>query len=263
LALDMGRGSANSLELKELARGLTLRSTRTSRMRGLRPRAGRRLVCIVRPLPTMRTIVIAALLSFSGCDYVAEKASSIVPRHEVNLVILSAQDIQLSEKITNLRSSDMLKVVGERAMVCVVLIDGVPMQDQGQMDKAFRNALGEAKLTVDVVLSDGTRVPLRKPVQGWNRSGRILPKGEMSACVSPDCDIHLRAGAVINTVEITSAPALVAKGVYWESERSPAEERQELLDAASKQQAQRPNPALNRTGRDVPSCLSTSARPAG
>ena len=172
----------------------------------------------VRPLPTMRTIAIAALLLLSGCDYFAEKASSIAPRHEVNLVILSAQDIQLSETITRLRSSDMLKVIGERAMVCVVLIDGVPMQDQGQMDRAFHIALGEAKLTIDVVLSDGTRVPLRKPVQGWNRSGRILPKGEMSACASTDCDIHLVVGAVINTVEIASAPPLVAKGVYWESE---------------------------------------------
>ena len=197
----------------------------------------------------MRALLLIAAVILSGCDYVASKLTLIFPDDDKNVVVLSKGEILLPQAAITLGSSEAMRVIGEQTMVCVVLRDGVALADQPTMDEKLRNALGGAKLTVDVVLSDGQRVPFSKPIQGWNRTGKVLAKGELSACVGPGHGVELLPGAVASSVELSSVPSLAAKGVYWESARGATEKRRQPANAQPSVVGQRPNPALNRTSR--------------
>src|SRR5260221_14759228 len=121
----------------------------------------------------MRALLVASLVAVAGCDYVAEKILPSVRGNEINLVVLSAGEIVLSDHPISLNSTQTMKVLGENTMVCAVLTDSVPLQSQPDMDKA---------------------VPLPKPAQVWSRAGKVLPKGELSVCATPDCDVSLSPG---------------------------------------------------------------------
>jgi len=112
-----------------------------------------------------------------------------------------------------------MHVLGEWTSLCVVLKDGVAMRPQPEMDKVFADALGGAKVRVDVVLSDDSRVTLDEPLEGWSKFGRVLPNDELSACASASCGSKLPAGATVKSVELSAIPKLEARGIFWQSEQ--------------------------------------------
>jgi hypothetical protein len=176
----------------------------------------------------MTRIAIAILgVLVAACDFNLEKAAGFLAGRETNLVVLSSQQIVLTQEATAFSSNEPMKVIGESTFVCVVLRDGVVLQDQRVMDQLFTDALRGAKINVAVLSSDGKRVTLPEPMQGSAKFGKVLPNNELSACGSMRCK-PLPPGTLISQVEISSTPELRIRGVYWESAKSPMEERQEL-----------------------------------
>lgn len=168
----------------------------------------------------------------TACDFNLEKAADSLFGTEVNRVVLSSQPIVLTQDVATFSSNEPMKVIGESTFVCVVLRDGVVLQDQRVMDQLFADALHGAKINVAVLSSDGKRVALPEPMQGWAKFGRVLPNNELSACGSMRCN-RLPPGTLISQVEISSTSELRIRGVYWESDKSPMEKRQELLAGKS------------------------------
>jgi hypothetical protein len=180
---------------------------------------------------TRTSICILGVL-VAACDFNLEKAADFLTGREANRVVLSSQPIVLTQEATTFSSNEPMKVIGEATFVCVVLRDGVVLQDQRVMDQLFTDALRGAKINVAVLSSDGKRVTLPEPMQGWAKFGRVLPNNELSACGSMRCE-PLPPGTLISQVEISSTPELRIRGVYWESDKSPMEKRQELLERKS------------------------------
>jgi hypothetical protein len=176
-----------------------------------------------------RTLVATTAIFLAGCDFNLDKAADFVTGRAANQVVLSSQPIVLTQKAIGFGSNESMKVMGEATFVCVVLKDGVVLQNQRVMDQLFADALHGAKISVAMLASDGTRVPMHEPMQGWAKFGKVLPQNELSACASMGCKPSLPAGTVISKIEISSAPDLRVNGVYWESDKSPIEKRQELL----------------------------------
>ena len=170
-----------------------------------------------------RLLTIAAVLALAGCDAVLdglEKVLKTLDGRERQLVILAPQPVVLTDKPLVLSGTEPLKVVGEWASLCLVLKGGVPLSE---MDQVFSSALSGAKVSVNVVLSDGARISLHDPMQGWSRSGRILPRNELSGCASAKCGYPLPVGTIIKKLEVSATPKLEVYGIFWHSEQGPNE----------------------------------------
>ena len=176
----------------------------------------------------MRTILLLALAAsaITGCDSAADKLFAAMSGREVNLVVLAKQPVTLSETPSTFASAEPIKVLGESTSLCLVLRDGVALQAQPQMDEIFSNALRGAKVKAAIVLSDGSKVVLNEPMQGWALSGRVLAKGELSACASASCGVSLPKGALVKSVELSAAPSVEVRGIFWQSEAGPNEKSQ-------------------------------------
>ena len=166
-----------------------------------------------------RGLLSLGVLALAGCDASLDKGFDLISGRETNLVVLAKQPVVLTEKPIILSATESMKVLGEWTSLCIVLQDGIPLQPQPTMDGIFKTALGGAKVRVDVVLGDGARVALHEPMQGWSRSGRVLPRDELSACASTGCESRLPIGATIQSVEVSATPKLKVWGIFWQSVR--------------------------------------------
>jgi len=173
-----------------------------------------------------RLLTVAALLALAGCDAILDKLEKVfgmLDGRERQLVILAPQAVVLTDKPLVFSGTEPLKVVGEWTSLCLVLKDGIPLQQQSSMDQIFSAALAGAKVRVNVVLNDGARISLHEPMQGWSRSGRILPRDELSACASASCGSRLPVGAIVTSLEVSATPKLEVRGIFWQSEQGPNE----------------------------------------
>jgi hypothetical protein len=171
----------------------------------------------------MRSALIVLALLMAGCDVDVEKIYARMTGHEIHRVILSAQPVTIRETPMTLTSPEPMKVVGEWTALCLVLKDGVPIQPSSQMDQIFSSAMGSAKVKTVLTMGDGSRITLHEPMQGWARSGRVLPHDELSACASAACGTRLPIGGIVKSVELSAAPQLQVRGIYWESQQGPNE----------------------------------------
>ena len=165
----------------------------------------------------MRSLTLAALavaVTVTGCDAGVDKGLFGV---KDSAVVISSKPLLLTSSPIALASSEPMRVLGEAAFVCVVLRDGVALDDQRKMDSAFAEAMRGSNVTVVVELGDGTRKKLRAPMFAWSRSGVVLAKNEMSGCASAACESRLPKGSLVTKIEIASSPDLEIKGVYWHS----------------------------------------------
>jgi hypothetical protein len=165
--------------------------------------------------------LVAVLLS--GCDTSVEKLLDRIGGRESDVVVLAKQPVVLTDSPTTLSGSEPLRVLGEWTSVCLVLRDGVPLQAQEMLDRSVSSALGGAKVKVVLLLDSGARVTLNEPLPGWSRSGRVLPKDELSACASAVCKSELSVGMTVKNVELSATPKLEVRGVFWQSQRGPIE----------------------------------------
>ncbi len=180
-----------------------------------------------RNMSSMKHMLLAAVaFGLVGCDWSLEKLGDAMSGREINRVVLAAQPLRLSEVPTILTSAEPMKVIGERSSLCLVLKDGVTLGSAGGLRKALVDALAGAKVETIVVLDDGSRVTLQAPMQAWARSGRVLSRDELSGCASASCGVRLPTGAQIKHVELSAAPTLQVRGVYWESQPGINEKRQ-------------------------------------
>lgn len=170
-----------------------------------------------------RSALLVAVCLLAGCDSESMKALGLLPASERNLVVLSDQPVLLTEEGRSFASPDSMKFLGEWTSLCLSLKGAVPLRDSVAMDRSFKEAMGDAKVTAHLTLSDGTRVALRKPLQAWRKYGVVAGQDELSACAAMPCGGPLPRGAQITRVEISSAPPLHVRGVFWSSERGPLE----------------------------------------
>lgn len=162
-------------------------------------------------------LVVAACL-LAGCEFDPEKALDFLSGRETNVVVLSGQPVLLTERAATFTSAGRMKILGESASLCLPLRGGVALQDMAAMDRAFQESMRGAKVVVDLTLSDGRRLALRKPVQTWRGSGKVAGANELSACIAAPCGETLPVGAEIREVEISSTPPLQVQGIFWTSE---------------------------------------------
>ena len=111
-----------------------------------------------------------------------------------------------------------MKVLGEWSSLCFSLRGDFPLQDPQAMDRQFAESMGNAKIKVELTLSDGARVALRPPLQAWSLRGKVVEQNELSACASTPCKSDLPIGAQVSQVEVSAEPPLTVRGVYWQSE---------------------------------------------
>jgi hypothetical protein len=168
----------------------------------------------MRPLLT-----ISLVLLLTGCGQSVEKAFNLLFGKGSNDVVLVDKAIQLGPATQILLPGEHpMKVLGEWSSVCLALRDDVPLQDAKTMDRVFSDAMRNAKVAIELTLSDGTRFPLGRSMQSWHRYGRVLDGNELSACSSAPCGTRLPVGLEVKSVAISSDTPLAVQGIYWSSE---------------------------------------------
>lgn len=115
-------------------------------------------------------------------------------------------------------SAEPMKVLGEWSSLCLALRVQVPFQDTGTMDRAFAEAMGKAKVAIDLTLSSGARIALRQPRPAWSMHGKILARDELSACAITPCNADLPVGVQVRSVSVSSDVPLAVQGIHWTSE---------------------------------------------
>jgi hypothetical protein len=181
---------------------------------------------VVQPVwfrPAGATALTIAVTLLVGCDSAVDKIFDAMSGRQTNLVILSKQPVTLAPAPVTITSTEPMKVLGEWTSVCLVLRDGITLKPQPQMDKILSEALGGAKVSTTLELSDGSRVALHEPMLAWEHIGRILSRDELSACASASCAAILPRGATVKRVEISANPAVQVRGIYWQSHPGPDE----------------------------------------
>ena len=114
----------------------------------------------------LRTTLLLCMLLLIGCDFSPGKVLDATLGRSSHQVVFAAKPIQLSEQVVAFTPSEPMKVLGEWSSVCLVLRDQLPLQDAKVMDAAFSAALRSARVQVDIVLSSGDRLALRRPFAG-------------------------------------------------------------------------------------------------
>lgn len=174
-----------------------------------------------------RNLFIALLLLLSGCDTKQELdleiafggALEALFGRETHVVVLADKPTQLGSSPHTLASDqNPMRVLGERSSLCLALRGGVQDQNIEVMDRLFTEAMGSANVTVELTLSDGTRIPLGKPMQAWSLRGNVIKKNELSACASARCKVDLPVGSQVSQISITSDAPLSVQGIYWQSQ---------------------------------------------
>jgi hypothetical protein len=171
-----------------------------------------------------RILSLFAILLLTGCNFDLGQLFDLIEGRETNLVVLSKRPLELSPQITTLVSADPMKVVGQSTFVCFALRGEIALTHVEEMEKVFQESMHGAKVKVNVLLKNGDRMSLREPLQAWRMYGRILEKGEFSACATiTQCKEQWPVGALVDKIEVSSEPSLSIMGVYWESQRAPLE----------------------------------------
>ena len=166
----------------------------------------------------MRTFVaVISTFLLVACDGGFEKLVSSFFDSKDNVVILAKNPVILEPTPATFTSIEPMSVLGEWSSVCLVLRDGVPLDQNSVMDAKFAEALAGSDVNVTVYLTDGSHKSLQPPMVGWRKYGLVLPKDELSACAAAACGSRLPKGSMVAKVEITSRPSLVVKGLYWHS----------------------------------------------
>jgi hypothetical protein len=186
----------------------------------------------------MHRVLLAALaLVLIACDGGVEKAFDLVTGRETNVVVLVDKPTQLGPSSATFSSSkEPMKVLGEWSSLCLSLRGDVPLQEAKVMDRVFAEALGNAKVKVELTLANGARVTLRHPLQAWSMHGRIVERNELSACASTPCKTELPVGAQVSKVDPSSDLPLTVQGIYWKSETDlpkPPSAKQQVASASS------------------------------
>jgi len=164
-----------------------------------------------------RLFLVFLALALAACDGGPGDVFAPFTGHGETIAVVTAEPVVLTEQGVTFEPKEPLKVAGEFNFVCLVLRDGVPSKDQGEI---YRRAVGQAQIAVSVSLSDGIRAKLLQPMPGWADSGRVLASEELSACASLGCTPP--TGSTVKKIEVTSAPALTVKGIFWQSLKDPA-----------------------------------------
>jgi hypothetical protein len=183
----------------------------------------------------MRRLSLAAALPLLvACDSAFEKAFDLAINREANVVVLLRTPTQLGPTTAAFSSTnEAMKVLGERSRVCLSLRGDVPHQDAKVMDRIFSEAMGDAKVKVELTLANGARVKLRQPLQAWSLLGTIVKHNELAACASTPCKAELPVGAQVSEVELSADLPLTIQGVYWSSETDPTKPPLDKQQASS------------------------------
>jgi hypothetical protein len=167
-----------------------------------------------------RVAVIAFTFALASCDANVEKVFDVMTGRESNLVVLLDRSVQLRSEATALSSDkELMKILGEWSSVCLSLRSNVPLQDAKMMDQIFAEAMGNAKVKVELTLSSGAVVTLSQPLQAWSMTGKIAGRNELSACASAPCKAKLPVGTQVSKIDITTDVPLTVQGIYWTSEK--------------------------------------------
>jgi hypothetical protein len=172
-----------------------------------------------------RMSILALFLLLCGCDLDPGKLFDLIEGREEQVVILSRQPQEISSRTMSLVSEDPMKIIGQSTFVCFALRGDVTLTNAKEMEEAFGGLMGDAKVTINLLLKSGGRLSLGEPLQAWRMHGRILQRGEVSACATiARCKERWPVGAVVDKVEVSSEPSLNVMGIYWVSRRGPLEE---------------------------------------
>jgi hypothetical protein len=170
------------------------------------------------------SLLFALLLLLSGCNLDPEPLFDLLSGREVNVVVLSNMPLELSPHVTELRSETPIKIVGQATFVCFALKGDTALMGAKETEKMFQGLMHGAKVGVKVLLKNGETISLGEPLEAWRMYGRILERGEFSACATiTQCKEQWPVGALVDKIEVSSEPMLTVKGVYWESQRDPLE----------------------------------------
>jgi len=140
--------------------------------------------------------------------------SATNPSATRNIVVLSKDPVFLGESAKVFRGDQPMRVVGEQAMVCLVLRGDVSDKES---DALFKQLMNEAQVEISVTLTSGEAIQLSEPLPGWSRSGTILRSGELVGCASDCCEGRLPKGSEIKEATIKSSKPLAVQGIYWKS----------------------------------------------
>jgi hypothetical protein len=162
-------------------------------------------------------------LIIGGCDFGSKKVLDFLTGHDSNVVVLARQPMVIAQGQTTLKSSEVMKVIGESTSVCFALKGGFPLQNANVMDTEFQTAMHGARVKVVIELTTHDRISLDQPLMAWNMFGKILKSDELSACASTSCSTQLPVGAEVGRIDVSSEPSLAVQGVFWSSERGPLE----------------------------------------
>jgi hypothetical protein len=166
-----------------------------------------------------RVLPVALIVLLAGCDVNFEKVGDLLAGREANVVVLVDKPTQLGPVPRTLASREQpMKVLGEWSSLCISLRGEVPLQDSKVMDQIFAEAIGKAKVKIELTLSNGTRVGLRQPRQAWSLRGKVVEQDELSACAATPCRVELPVGVQVTKVDISSDLPLSVQGIYWQSE---------------------------------------------
>lgn len=179
------------------------------------------------PVEVATTVCACATLLLVGPVGCGESSSPSSVKHSIDheVVVLAASPLVITSQATVINPSTPLQVVGDRTWVCAVIKGDVPSETQARMDQVFNAAIGTSVMRMTLLLADGRRVGLHGPVQSWEKSGKILPHGELSYCGRVTEQI---GRASVTSVEVSSDPPLAAHGLFFESTQSPSRPRQPI-----------------------------------
>lgn len=152
-------------------------------------------------------------LIFVGCG---NGPLGSMPGHETDLVVLADGPVLLDESPVVFAGDRPMRVLGKRAAVCLVLRDGVSLEDSDS-EALFNGLLHDAQVSISVKLSSGEIHKLSEPMPRWSRSGVIMKSGELSGCAMDCCEDTFSKGSEVSEVTIESSKPLNVKGIFWES----------------------------------------------
>ena len=138
----------------------------------------------------------------------------VAPGAKYNIVVLAKEPVDLHETSKVFRGDQPMQVVGEQAMVCLVLRGDVK---GNETDELFKQLMGQARVGITIKLKAGETIELSEPMQGWSRSGTVLKSSELVGCASDCCEGRLSKGTEIEEVTIKSSIPLRVEGIYWQS----------------------------------------------
>lgn len=166
-----------------------------------------------------RALPIAFVVSLAGCDVNFEKLVGLMTGREENVVVLVDTPTLLGPVPRTLASTEQpMKVLGEWSSLCLSLRGAVPLQDSKVMEQIFSDAMGKARVNIELTFSNGARMNLRQPLQAWSLRGKVVEQDELSACAGTPCKADLPIGLQVSKVDISSSLPLSVQGIYWQSE---------------------------------------------